>query len=137
MEPFVSISRFSSLFITEPWKMASKKLFHNQVLEVETELHPMELLEHCLCIEEKLGRQRSGTEAYEDRLIDIDILLYGPQVINHANLVIPQKNLDSRAFALLPLLELNPNLVHPQTQVAFKDNLVDLQDEVASITKLI
>lgn len=136
MKPFVSISRTSSLFITAPWKMSSKNLFHNQVLELETDLDPQDLLQKCLEVEIQLGRKRTQAPGYQDRVIDIDILLYGDQVLKEPELIIPQNNLASRAFALLPLLELNPDLVHPETGVPFKESLIPLKDQVASITKL-
>ena len=116
--------------------MSSKNLFHNQVLELETNLEPQVLLEKCLEIEIQLGRKRSPSPGYQDRVIDIDILLYGDQVLKEPQLIIPQNNLASRAFALLPLLELNSDLVHPETGVPLKDSLIPLKDQVASITKL-
>lgn len=136
MKPFCTISRTSSLFITAPWKMSSKNLFHNQVMEIETDLSPQALLARCLEVEAQLGRQRSGSGSYEDRVIDIDILLFGDQVIKEPQLRIPQHNLASRAFALLPLLELNAALVHPETQISFKDSLAGLAEQAAGITKL-
>ena len=85
--------------------------FLNGVVRLETELAPDELLRKTREIERRLGRdplRRAGS-----RTIDIDILLFGRQVISRPGLVIPHPRLHQRAFVLAPLAELAPNLVHP------------------------
>lgn len=136
MKPSVKISKVSSLYITPPWEMRSENLFYNQVLQVESNLSPRELLESILKLEALIGRQRSGNETYEDRLIDIDILLFGEQIVREADLMIPQKNLEKRAFALLPLLELEPDILDPLTKTPFTHYLEGLTEEVKAIQKL-
>ena len=85
--------------------------FLNGVVRLETELAPDELLRKTREIERRLGRdplRRAGS-----RTIDIDVLLYGRQVISRPALQIPHPRLHQRAFVLVPLAELAPNLVHP------------------------
>lgn len=135
MLPSISISRVSELYITAPWKMSSENLFFNQVLEIETELGPEELLSTILSIEKDIGRQRGGGEGYEDRLIDIDILLYRDLILASEDLNIPQKDLEVRAFALKPLLDINPDLIDPRTQLPFIGYMKALSDSIAQIKK--
>jgi 2-amino-4-hydroxy-6-hydroxymethyldihydropteridine diphosphokinase len=85
--------------------------FLNGVVRLETDLAPDDLLRQTREIERRLGRdplRRAGS-----RTIDIDILLYGGQVISRPGLEIPHPRLPQRAFVLVPLAELAPNLVHP------------------------
>lgn len=107
----ISIVRASAFYETEPWNMTSQTWFVNAVAEVKTTLSPDKLLEECQRIEKQLGREKH--ESYEDRTIDIDILFYGKEIINEQNLIIPHKYLHLRAFALVPMLELAPDFVHP------------------------
>ncbi len=107
----ISIVRASAFYETEPWNMTSQTWFVNAVAEVKTTLSPDKLLDECQRIEKQLGREKH--ESYEDRTIDIDILFYGKEIINEQNLIIPHKYLHLRAFALVPMLELAPDFVHP------------------------
>ncbi|QNR23079.1 2-amino-4-hydroxy-6-hydroxymethyldihydropteridine diphosphokinase [Croceimicrobium hydrocarbonivorans] len=132
----ITISRKSSLFITAPWKMESENWFYNQVLEVETELYPDGLLRLILDVEGDLGRLRKGGQGYEDRLIDIDILLFGSQVYQGADLQVPHKFLHQRAFALMPLLELQPKCLEPGTDIPYENYLERLDEERQKIKKL-
>lgn len=115
--------------------MSSENLFFNQVLEIETDLGPEELLSTILSIEKDIGRQRGESAGYEDRLIDIDILLYRDLILTSENLNIPQKNLELRAFALKPLLDINPDLIDPRTQLPFAGYMKALSDNLAQIKK--
>jgi len=115
--------------------MSSENLFFNQVLEIETDLAPEELLSTILGIEKDVGRQRGESEGYEDRLIDIDILLYRDLILASENLNIPQKDLEVRAFALKPLLDVNPDLIDPRTQLPFNGYMKALSGNLAQIKK--
>ena len=111
LPPQVIVLRTSSIYESEPWGYNDQPGFLNQVLEVETGLLPGDLLEYVKQIELKLGRQ--PTFRYGPRLIDVDILFYGDQVIDLPALAIPHPRLPERAFMLVPLAELAPNLRHP------------------------
>jgi 2-amino-4-hydroxy-6-hydroxymethyldihydropteridine diphosphokinase len=83
----------------------------NQVLEVETIVSSQVLLQTILTIEQEMGRNRK--QKWEARIIDIDILFYGAEIINTKNLVVPHPLLHQRRFTLLPLTEIAPNMEHP------------------------
>jgi 2-amino-4-hydroxy-6-hydroxymethyldihydropteridine diphosphokinase len=109
--PKVRVLRVSSIYETEPWGYRDQPAFLNQVLEGETDLQPLDLMIFLKNLELTLGRQ--ATFLYGPRLIDLDILFYDQIVINQAELVIPHPRLAERAFMLVPLAELAPELHHP------------------------
>lgn len=104
----------SAFIETEPWGYESENSFLNCVVSFTTEKSPIELLDTTEAIERKLGRTiKSSGGIYHDRTIDIDILLYGNEVINHERLTIPHPLMHMRDFVLIPLCEIAPDLVHP------------------------
>jgi len=107
----VELVNLSSIYETEPWGITDQPLFLNQVLEGTTDLKPSDLLAFLKNIERKLGRKPSVR--YGPRLVDIDILLYGQEIINQEELVIPHQRLKERAFVLVPLAEIAPLLTYP------------------------
>ena len=111
--PQVRVLRLSKVYETEPWGYHDQPAFLNQVIEAETELPPLELLAYLKQIEFSLGRQPSFQ--YGPRQIDLDILFYGDQVVELPGLTIPHPHLAERAFVLVPLAELAPNLRHPSS----------------------
>ena len=102
----------SELRETEPWGYADQPAFLNGALLLETELPPRALLERLLAVERELGRTRDGPR-YGPRTIDLDLLLYGDRVVDEPGLTVPHPRLHERAFALEPLLDLDPELVIP------------------------
>lgn len=125
------VLRASSIIETEPWGFKDQPWFLNQVLETETNLAPTELLAYLKTLEKSLGRQANFR--YGPRLIDIDILLYGSQIIELDSLTIPHPRLAEREFVLRPLCELAPNLHHPLLQRKMCDLLADLQTRQGGI----
>ncbi|MHA8061781.1 2-amino-4-hydroxy-6-hydroxymethyldihydropteridine diphosphokinase [Cytophagaceae bacterium 50C-KIRBA] len=108
------ILHFSSIYQTKAWGNTHQADFLNQVLKLSTELNPQELIAQLLLIESELGRVRK--QQWEARIIDLDILFYGHQVIQESNLQIPHPFLPQRKFVLIPLTEIAPNLTHPILQ---------------------
>ena len=106
----MAVEKVSLVYDTEPVGNQDQPHFLNQVCRVTTWLAPAELLALVKAIESKLGRTGGSGEP---RPIDIDILLYGDQVIDTPRLVIPHPRLAERAFVLIPLAEIGPDLVHP------------------------
>lgn len=102
----------SSVFESPAWGFDHPKQFLNQAIELSTKLSAHELLNSILLIEKELGRKRKS-KLYEARTIDIDILFYDDQIIDDVDLVVPHPRLHERRFALLPMLELAPDHVHP------------------------
>ena len=109
--PGIRLARISSVYSTEPWGVKEQPSFLNCVAEVETSLGPEALLAACQAVEQDLGRVPGPR--WGPRLIDVDILLYGDRVVGLPHLEIPHPRLHLRAFALVPLAELNPMASHP------------------------
>ena len=104
----------SSFIETEPWGFESQNSFLNCVVAFRTTLPPMELLETTEKIERELGRTaKSNGGVYHDRIIDIDILLYGKEIINTERLTVPHPLMHERDFVLTPLCEIAPQAIHP------------------------
>ncbi len=85
--------------------------FLNCVVEIETEIEPKQLLSSFKSIERKLGRAKNVKNG--PRIIDIDILFYGNNIVKTKNLVIPHPLLHERLFVLQPMIDLNPDFIHP------------------------
>lgn len=101
------IVRRSSDFISEPWGFVSENTFLNIAVAVETELQPLELLAATQRIERIMGRTHKSVNGhYSDRIIDIDILLYGNEKINLPELQIPHPHIEERDFVRIPLQEI-------------------------------
>jgi len=107
------VIRVSSLYDTDPVGVDDQPPFLNAVVHVETDQPPARLLWNLKRIERRLGRTTS--RRWGPRVIDLDILLYADQVIDDAELTIPHRGLRERAFVLVPLTELAPELVLPDT----------------------
>jgi 2-amino-4-hydroxy-6-hydroxymethyldihydropteridine diphosphokinase len=107
----MSIMSASSVYETEPWGPAGQGHYLNQVLRGETELDPRALLWKLHEIEHRLGRERAREERYGPRTIDLDILLYDDIRIEESGLTIPHPRMLERAFVLVPLAEIAPELV--------------------------
>jgi 2-amino-4-hydroxy-6-hydroxymethyldihydropteridine diphosphokinase len=99
------------VYETPPWGYTDQPAFLNMVSEAETALEPLALLDRLKALEEKIGRQSSVR--FGPRLIDLDILFYADQVVQSDRLEIPHPRLAERAFVLVPLADLAPNLIHP------------------------
>jgi 2-amino-4-hydroxy-6-hydroxymethyldihydropteridine diphosphokinase len=101
----------SELRETDPVGIVDQPAFLNGALALETELGPRELLNALLAVERDLGRERR--EPWGPRTIDLDLLLYGDAVVDEPGLQVPHPRLHERAFALEPLLDLDPALELP------------------------
>lgn len=105
------IVKKSHLYETQPWGNTDQESFLNQVIMVNTMLDPRGLLDKIAKIDRELGRERR--EKWGPRTIDVDILFYGKRVIRDKGLEIPHPQLHKRAFVLVPLMEIAPDLEHP------------------------
>jgi 2-amino-4-hydroxy-6-hydroxymethyldihydropteridine diphosphokinase len=109
----IELVAVSTLRETEPVGYADQPPFLNGAAAVDTELAPRELLEVLLAVERQLGRRRAEGPRYGPRTIDVDLLLYGDQVVDESGLTVPHPRLAERRFALEPLYELDPELRLP------------------------
>ncbi len=116
----------SALYETAAWGLEEQPAFLNQVLAVRTDLAAPALLAACLATEQQAGRERQ--QRWAARTLDVDILLYGDAIISTPTLSVPHPALPARRFALVPLAELAPQLVHPQLRQTIAELLADCPD---------
>ena len=105
------IIQISALYETAAWGYTDQDSFLNQVVVLNSSMHPTQLMLHLLEIEKEIGRKRDFK--YGPRTIDIDILMYDKEIINNSILTIPHPELTNRRFALIPLEEVAGEIIHP------------------------
>ena len=111
--------------------------FNNACLKIETDLKPIKLLKELQKIEKALGRKKTNSKGYESREIDLDILLYGNEIINEKGLSIPHPEMQNRKFVLLPLMDIARDLEHPKLDKTITELLENCEDnsEIKPINK--
>lgn len=123
----VAASRFIG---TAPWGFESDNSFLNCAVAFDTDLAPLELLDMTESIERGLGRtQKSNNGHYRDRIIDIDILLYGDNIIVNDRLTIPHPLMHKRDFVLEPLAEIAPETQHPVLHKSIKQLMEENKEQ--------
>ena len=127
----LKINASSPIYETAPWGKSDQPWFYNLVLEIDSPYEPNQLLKICLDIEKKLGRIRKIK--WGQRIIDIDILYFGDLIIETEYLKIPHPEIQNRRFNLLPLVVLNPLLIHPKLKKNQKELLAHCDDNLACL----
>jgi 2-amino-4-hydroxy-6-hydroxymethyldihydropteridine diphosphokinase len=127
------INKISSEYISEPWGFKSNNNFINVAVKLICKDSAFELLEFVLKIERDLGRTRNNSINYSDRIIDIDIMLFGNELIETSNLVIPHCKLLERRFCLLPMVEVASNTIIPNTKLTLAQALSQCEDQAEVI----
>jgi len=117
----------SNFYQTSPWGPLDQPDYINQALLIETMLSPSSLMELLLAIEEKMGRVR--TLKYGPRIIDIDILFFGNEVIDTRLVKVPHPAVQNRRFALIPLAEIAASYLDPTTGKTISQLLTACQDQ--------
>jgi len=121
----------SGLYSTAPVGYAEQPRFVNAVVGLETSLDAGALLKKLLEIEREFGRDRSAGVPNGPRTLDLDLLLYDERVLNEAGLVVPHPRLAERAFVLVPLREIAPDVVVPGWNRSVKELLESLRQNAA------
>ena len=119
----------SSVYETAAWGKTNQATFYNQAIRITTFLSPAELLTTLQLIEKSMGRERK--EKWGERVIDIDILFFGDQVIDTPDLKIPHPELQNRRFALIPMSEIADDLIHPKMYQTIHELLKNCSDTLA------
>ena len=129
-QPDISLGPLSSPYRSEPVGMVSAHWFINGVGQLRTSLPPLYLLHRLLVVEQRFGRQREqGAAGYQDRTLDLDLLLYDDLLLSSEHLVLPHPELHRRTFVLLPLCELAPDRRHPLLGRTMRELLASRQAE--------
>lgn len=123
-----TISQQSSLYQTAAWGLPDQDAFLNQALCIDTKLTAEALLKTVLSIEEGIGRKRDVR--FGPRTIDIDILFFNDAVIHREGLIVPHPQVQNRQFALVPMVEIAPDLVHPVLHKTMRQLLAECPDSL-------
>ena len=120
----------SRLYESEPWGFKSEHWFLNQVVVLDTEMSPDDLMDALLAIEKELGRDRTTPhEGYVSRPMDLDILYWGKDlIVEKQHVIVPHPRLHKRRFTLLPLCDVAPDYVHPILKKTNRQLLDECQD---------
>ncbi|MEN2984529.1 MAG: 2-amino-4-hydroxy-6-hydroxymethyldihydropteridine diphosphokinase [Dictyoglomaceae bacterium] len=121
----LNIIKISSIIETEPYGYKNQDNFLNAVCLIETDLSPFELLDLLLEVEKEMGRVR--TIKWGPRIIDLDIIFYDDLIINHEKLIIPHSDAHNRIFVMEPLLEIEPDFLHPILKKTVREIYLDLK----------
>jgi len=113
--------RESEIYETEPWGEPNQAKFLNQAVGFMSEKTPLQLLELCKNIEQKLGRQKR--EKWREREIDLDLLYYGDEILESENLTVPHPLIAQREFVLKPLCDIAPEFIDPRTGISIAEML--------------
>ena len=124
------VVKVSASYESEPWGFEAEEWFLNRLIIIETALEPDEMMLQLLGIEAELGRVRHPeAEGYTSRSVDLDILYFGSRVLRTDWVTIPHPRMHLRRFALLPLCELVPDMVHPVLHLTQTELLKQCPDD--------
>jgi 2-amino-4-hydroxy-6-hydroxymethyldihydropteridine diphosphokinase len=123
LQPQTCILACSAVYETPPWGYLDQPKFLNQVVKTETDLEPLDLLRLLKRLEVEMGRQPSLRNG--PRVIDLDLLFYDDLQLVLPELTIPHPNMAGRAFVLLPMCDLAPDLCHPQHNQTMREMLAE------------
>ena len=124
----------SDFYRTQPVGVKGQDWYVNGVIVLSAEISAQDLLKGLLAIEVDMGRERKGK--WDSRIIDLDILLFGEEVISEKGLQVPHPLMHSRRFVLVPMVSLAPDLVHPVLGKSMAELLVDSPEKEQSVVPM-
>ena len=116
----------SKIYVSECWAVQNQRDYFNMVVAVKSIYNPFKVLKIISKIENDMGRIRK--KKWDSRIIDIDILFFGKQIIKSKELIIPHKHLDQRMFVLRPLADIAPFFIHPESKKNIKQLIKECKD---------
>jgi 2-amino-4-hydroxy-6-hydroxymethyldihydropteridine diphosphokinase len=132
--PGTQLVKQSKIYTTAAWGKTDQPDFLNAVMEISSNLSAGELMEALLQLEEKMGRVRN--DHWGPRIIDMDILFYGEEIIDSLTLHVPHPELQNRNFVLVPLHEIAPAFIHPVFKKSAAQLLEECPDKLPVLTAL-
>ncbi len=107
------VERVSNIYESEPWGFSDSRNFYNIAISIYTDLKPIEILKKIQLIE-KMHKRKKSFYGYQARTLDIDIIFYGNSIIHKPELNIPHTHAHERKFVLLPIIDIDKNIKHPE-----------------------
>jgi 2-amino-4-hydroxy-6-hydroxymethyldihydropteridine diphosphokinase len=126
--PDCELIKVSQLYRTEPVGVVGQDWYVNCVASISTGMSPQVLMERLLAIEEDIGRVREGGR-WMARVIDLDILIFGREIINEENLIVPHPLMHRRRFVMVPMMDLAPDLDHPSIGKSMSELIQDIPED--------
>ena len=123
-----TIKSISPIYETEAWGFKGNA-FLNACLKLETDKEALSIMDLLLSIENEFGRKRTSEKGYQSRPIDLDILLYQNEVINHKRLQIPHPRMELRQFVLTPLSDIASEIIHPKIKKSIGELQLNCTDK--------
>lgn len=124
----LELTGLSKFYETEPIDYLDQSWFVNAAARIETTLEPLRLLERLKTIEKMIGRVASDIR-FGPRLLDLDVIFFGNQIIHSADLIIPHPRMHQRRFVLKPICDIDPLIEHP----ILKKNVLEMLKELSAI----
>ncbi|HJX34006.1 MAG TPA: 2-amino-4-hydroxy-6-hydroxymethyldihydropteridine diphosphokinase [Desulfatiglandales bacterium] len=133
--PSCKVARVSGMYRTEPAGVDGQEWFANCVAEISTGISAKRLMERLLAIEKDMGRVREGGR-WQARIIDLDILLFGIELIHEDNLTVPHPLMHRRRFVMVPMVDLAPDLIHPSLGKSMSELLQEIPGDGQDVKPL-
>lgn len=127
----ITILSSSNTWLTAPVPLSDQPWYHNEMVRVRTELSPYQLLETLQEIENDFGRVRTVRNA--PRLLDLDLVAYGDEILDRPELIVPHPRMHKRAFVLLPMREIAGSWEHPVLRVTLDDLIANLPKDQQAV----
>ncbi|MBL0731795.1 MAG: 2-amino-4-hydroxy-6-hydroxymethyldihydropteridine diphosphokinase [Desulfosarcina sp.] len=125
----------SKLYKTEPVDYTDQDWFVNCAVKISTPLEPLELLTEIKRIESEAGRKKDAVR-FGPRVLDLDIIFFDDRVIESDNLIIPHPRMHQRRFVLMPICDIDPNIIHPVLKKSVRALLAELDDSGQKVSEL-